>query len=190
MKNVVLMGSPNKKGQTMSIMKVIENGLDGEWVYFNPYRMNFKACIDCEYCHRNKGCCIDDDVQEMFSALEDADRVFVASPMYFGMISGPLLSLMSRLQYAFSNHVIMKSELPYKRKQGILVMTAAQDWFNMFSPCIDTAKFLFDHLNADPVANIFAAATDRIDAVKQETVLNNIDKTIKYLKYLEGEGNR
>lgn len=185
MKTVVLMGSPNKNGQTVQVVREFERRLAGDFVWYNPYRMDYSPCNDCEYCHTHIGCCIKDDVQNMYKDLEDAERVLVASPLYFGMISGPLLSLLSRLQFNFSNRARMGAPEPFMRKQGIFIMTAAQSWFNMFSPCLDTMKFIFDHLNAEHTASLFVENTDTVPVSQQPEIFERVETICTWLEFLE-----
>ncbi|MDC7235853.1 MAG: flavodoxin family protein [Spirochaetales bacterium] len=188
MKTVVLMGSPNKKGHTMTVVNELEKEMGGDFVYYNPYSLSFSPCNDCEYCHKKEGCCIQDDVQDMYKDLRDADNVIVASPMYFGMISGPLLSLLSRLQFCFSNTFHLKMKDPFKRKRGIFIMTAAQSWFNMYSPCRDTMKFIFDHMNAEHTAEILVENTDTVAVSEQPEVFKKIKDTAALLRFLGAAG--
>jgi multimeric flavodoxin WrbA len=182
MKQVVLFGSPNRSGQTMYVVQKFLQRLGGEYVLYNPYTMNFKPCNDCEYCHTRLGCCLQDDVQQMYRDLADCPRVIVASPMHFGMMTGPLLSLLSRLQFVFSNRARLGAPDPFSPKQGLFIMTAAQRWINMFSPCIDTMTLVFDHLNAVQREHFFVEKTDTIPAERQSDLDMRIDRLCRCLE--------
>ncbi len=63
------------------------------------YRKKISGCLGCEYCHnQNYGVCVQkDDMQELYEALNMAEVLIFASPIYFQNISGPLQSVISRI---------------------------------------------------------------------------------------------
>jgi multimeric flavodoxin WrbA len=53
-------------------------------------------CTSCNLCAKRYGCSQDDDVMDILDALEGADGIIVASPTYFGALSGRLKSFFDR----------------------------------------------------------------------------------------------
>ena len=47
------------------------------------------ACEACEACSALKTCKIEDDFQEIFEKMEEADGIIVGSPVYFGSALRP-----------------------------------------------------------------------------------------------------
>ena len=65
MKTLILNGSPRVHGDTVSLIDRLIKTLDGECRVVDAYRSNISPCLDCRYCWRNKGCAIQDEMQEV-----------------------------------------------------------------------------------------------------------------------------
>ena len=59
----------------------------GKWVDF---------CAHCDYCLKNKECVVQDDVQELYALLTQANGIIFASPVYNGGVSAQIKALMDR----------------------------------------------------------------------------------------------
>lgn len=99
---LVLNGSPRKNGNTAAMVRAFAEGArEGghEVEVIGVGRMDIAGCLGCECCHnRNDGVCIlEDDMRAVYRALEDAEVMILASPMYFHNITGPLQSTISRV---------------------------------------------------------------------------------------------
>ena len=105
MKIVGIMGSPRKQGNTSILLnKVIEgaNEFGGEAIVFNPNAMNIYGCQGCEACKTKGYCVIKDDMQEIYRAIDEADVLVLASPIYMWAMSAQLKLVVDRL-YAYMN---------------------------------------------------------------------------------------
>lgn len=189
MKTVVLTGTPNTNGHTMEIIKLFKKILPGEIIIYNAYNLNIKPCIDCKYCFKHEGCVLDDDMQKVIDDLIDADNIILASPMYFGMLSGPLLSLVSRLQFSFGREWVQKKESSFKKKNGVLVMTSGKAWLNMFNPCEACANIIFRNLNAKLLDKVYATKTDVISVKDNKEVKQNVKEISERLIKINRVGN-
>lgn len=106
MKITILNGSPRPNGNTASLCESFKNGAESaghEVEIVSVATMNIKGCTACEYCHTkgNGECSIKDDMQKVYPALENADMVVIASPVYYWSFSGQMQSTITRL-YAIS----------------------------------------------------------------------------------------
>lgn len=105
MKITVLNGSPRVNGNTMAMVQSFKQGAESvghEVEIVNVGTMKINGCIACEYCHTsgNGECVQKDDMQRVYSSLEEADMVVLASPVYYWSFSGQLQSTITRF-YAF-----------------------------------------------------------------------------------------
>ena len=73
MKTLIFNGSPRKNGDTVSLIRKVTEGLEGEYKIVNAYYCNISPCIDCRYCRRKPGCAIQDEMQEIYDYIEDCD---------------------------------------------------------------------------------------------------------------------
>lgn len=63
-KTLIFSGTPRKNGDTMKLINEFIKYLDGEYKIIDSYNCNIKPCIDCRYCWKNTGCCINDEMQD------------------------------------------------------------------------------------------------------------------------------
>ena len=101
MKTLILNGSPRVHGDTVSLINLLIKSLYGEYLVVDAYKSNISPCRDCRYCWENPGCAIKDEMQVIYSYIEDCDNIVIASPLYFSELTGKLLDLGSRLQTYF-----------------------------------------------------------------------------------------
>ena len=123
MKNILILnGSPRKNGTTQSLVNsFIEGGKSSgnEVIELYLNGMNIHGCLACESCQKNSGNCVQkDDMQLVYDAFEKCDALVLASPMYWGNITGQLKVVIDRLYAEFG-------KLGYGMKKDIaLIMTA------------------------------------------------------------------
>jgi multimeric flavodoxin WrbA len=78
------------------MIEALRSGLSGEIFELSAYRANIRPCVDCRFCHGHARCAVDDDMREVYS--DDYDNIVVASPVYYGSLTPPVLAIASRLQ--------------------------------------------------------------------------------------------
>jgi multimeric flavodoxin WrbA len=59
----------------------------GKWIEF---------CAHCDYCLKNKECIMQDDVQELYALLTEAEGIIIATPVYNGGVSAQIKAVMDR----------------------------------------------------------------------------------------------
>jgi len=91
MKILAINGSP-RKGNTDTMLDLIPNV---EIVKLISKKINFCGGGD-NCCPKTKICEIKDDMAEIYSKLEEADVVILASPCYFSNVSGVMKVFMDR----------------------------------------------------------------------------------------------
>lgn len=146
MKTLIFNGSPRKNGDTQSLLDVFLEKIDGDTMVINAYESSIRPCIDCRYCWKEAGCAIKDGMQEVYEYIETCDNIVVASPIYFSELTGPLLSLTSRLQTYFCTRFFQKIEPINHPKNGGVILVGGGDG----SPqkAFETAKTILKHMNA------------------------------------------
>ena len=78
-----------------SALDVLENnGFETE--IFTCMGKTIRPCMHCDYCFENKKCIIEDDMQEVYEGLLNADGIILATPVQSGGISSNLAAIMDR----------------------------------------------------------------------------------------------
>lgn len=182
MKTLIFNGSPRQKGDTAGLLKIFTEHLEGDYKLVNAYRCKISPCVDCRYCWKEEGCCIQDEMQEVYAYIQECDHILIASPIYFSELTGPLLSVGSRLQTYFSARRFRKTVPIAKKKTGAVLLVGGGDG----SPdrAFATAKVLLHDMNAgDILPLIVSHNTDTLPAVEDE-------KTVEAVKQLAGIFNK
>lgn len=172
MKTLIINGSPRKNGDTMTLVNEMMKYIEGEVRVVHTYYSNIRPCTDCRYCWENDKCVIDDEMQEVYKYLEEADNVVLASPLYFSELTGQLLSFASRLQLFFAARFIRKdTTFKLKKKKGVLIISAGGSTKN-YEHCFNTANIIFKEMNAELIGTVSTVHTDRIQANEDIEALN------------------
>lgn len=96
---VGISGSPRKGGNTEFLLSealgaALERGFQTERLLCSELNVGF--CKDCGSCTKARPCPEEDDMRTVLEALEKADGIIVASPVYFGSITGQLKAVFDR----------------------------------------------------------------------------------------------
>lgn len=120
---LVLNGSPRVSGNTAAMVKAFADGAceNGHHVTVVPVcQRKIAGCLACEYCHtKGNGKCIQqDDMQEIYPVLEEAEMIVLASPIYYHSFSGQLQCAINRI-YALDK--------PKNLKKAALILSSGSD---------------------------------------------------------------
>lgn len=179
-KTLIFNGSPRVKGDTISLINVITKNLEGEYRIVNAYRSSIAPCIDCRYCCEKEGCAINDDMQQIYSYIQECDNIIIASPIYFSQLTGRLLDVASRLQTYFCARRFRNEEPIQKHKKGGVVLVGGGD--GHMDSAYETSLTLLRHMNCH---NVYEAVcshnTDVRPAVEDVEALDKIKKLVDFL---------
>ncbi|MBN2039041.1 MAG: flavodoxin family protein [Spirochaetes bacterium] len=92
-------GSPRENGNSVKIINKVasyfqEKGARTEIIKLSE--INIAPCIHCDFCKTNDYCNQDEKANEVNGILEQADAIIVATPVYFGGITGQLKCLLDK----------------------------------------------------------------------------------------------
>lgn len=81
-------------------------------------------CDDCRYCYHREGCS-KRDLDDFYAALEEADLVVIATPVYHLSFPAPLKALIDRLQRYWSARFILGKRPPISKGKRLVLLTAS-----------------------------------------------------------------
>ena len=99
MKIIGIVCSPRKEGNTAVLINEVLKEAEKHGAKIETIRiaeMNILPCDGCESCHDAGKCRIDDDMQEIYDKLVNADGIVLGSPVYFWSVSGQAKVFMDR----------------------------------------------------------------------------------------------
>lgn len=108
MKYCILMGSPRKTGNTISITKPFmeelkKKGHEAELIWLYDKEIHpCKACRVCQIDWSIFGCQHLDDMQDIFDSVLASDVIVFATPIYSWYCTPPMKSLLDRLVYGMN----------------------------------------------------------------------------------------
>ena len=118
-KNLLLgiCGSPRKQGTEYAVQYALNYATEKfgfETEFWTVRKKEIKFCLHCDYCIREKkGCVNKDDMEELYSKLEEAKFVLFGTPVFQGNLSGQLKTVMDRCRA-----VVAKNSNAFKDKIG------------------------------------------------------------------------
>ena len=127
MKIIAFNGSPRREGNTELLLAEAIRGAQDEGGIVTVYRlntMNLKPCLSCGKCDDTGRCVINDDMQAVHEAIRTADRIIVASPIFFFSVSAQTKLMIDRCQAFWAQKYVHKKPLqpgPFGRK-GLLLL--------------------------------------------------------------------
>lgn len=179
MKTLIINGSPRVNGDTVSLINIFKEKINGEYMTVDAYRCKASPCIDCRFCWENSGCAIDDEMQQIYAYIQECDNILIASPIYFSELTGKLLDVGSRLQTYFCARFFRKEEPVAKAKKGAVVLVGGGDG-HMDKP-YETACTLLHHMNCYNIHKVvFSHNTNDRPAVEDKQAINGINSIISF----------
>lgn len=179
MKTLILNGSPRPRGDTMSLINVVSTLIDGEVRTVRAYDRGISPCMDCRYCWEHDWCCINDDMNDVYRYIQDADNIIIASPVYFSEITGKMLDLASRLQMFYCARHYRDNELIPKAKRGAVMLVGGGD--GTVARAFDTAKTLLHQMNCHDIHPlVFSHNTNYANAGEDPAALEGLTSIARF----------
>ncbi len=146
-------GSPRRRGNSEILLdNVLEGaksaGADVNAIYVRDLKM--VGCIECGGCDKTGRCIVKDDMQNVYPMLENADIIFLASPIFFYNVSAFAKALIDRCQAPWRKRMLTKTREErknYDSGKGYLIAVGASAGKRLFEGAELTAKYFFDALD-------------------------------------------
>lgn len=147
---LIINGSPRVNGKSARVVGMLsalirEKHSEVELSQFDVATCRVAGCNGCEYCKTAGKCVINDDMAELLSLLERAQRVVLVAPVYFTGAPSQLKAVLDRLQVYFWPYLERKRAglpLPAKRPLSLFVVGDGGDPHG-FEPLVVSVKSAF-----------------------------------------------
>ena len=97
----------------------------------------------------------------VYKKFKEADAVILASPIFFGSISGQTKMMIDRFQCAWRAKYILKKDAFPEKKIGAFIAVAASERKDFFENAKSIVKNLFATLNIEYKRELFFSGIDR-----------------------------
>ena len=132
MKTIAFCGSPRKNGNAELLLKETVRGIKdaGSSVQtFNLNLMNIRPCQDCGGCNETGKCIFRDDMDQIYDAVRTADRIILASPIFFFTVSAQAKIMIDRCQSLWCEKYLLKRPVQGGRfgRKGLLLFVGGME---------------------------------------------------------------
>jgi multimeric flavodoxin WrbA len=148
LKIVAFCGSPRPGGNTEILMSealrpLAEAGHDITVYPLNT--LNIRPCQDCGGCDRTGACILDDDMTGIVAAIRAADRIILASPIFFYGLSAQAKAMVDRCQPFWCEKYLLKRPIPAgpRGRKGLLLLVGGMKKEDASHCAEATAKAFF-----------------------------------------------
>jgi len=166
MKVMCINGSPRRNGSCVILLEAI---LDGMRVALDTVTFchlgekDIRYCSGCKVCYCVGTCPQTDDVAAILASLAEADLIIVASPSYWGDVTGQLKVFFDRnTPYADTNPHLDRMKIP-PGKFGVSVAVRAGQTERENLHILETIEHYFGHLGITPKGRLSVTAVDTVE---------------------------
>lgn len=127
MKVIAFNGSPRKGGNTQLLLQEAVKGAKDAGADVTVYDlnwMNIHPCQNCGGCAETGRCVVPDDMQKVHEEIRTADRIILASPIFFFGLSGQTKIMIDRCQPFWYEKYIRMKPVPAgpQGRKGLLLL--------------------------------------------------------------------
>ena len=186
MKVLAICGSFRDESNTNKLVKRIAESSECDFELIYLGKLDIKPCTGCVNCMMNEGkCAIDDDMQDLYEKLMNADALIVGSPTYYMDVSSAVKSLIDRslaLNYRgvgpeYAPGLPVMGHCALAGKKGIALTTVAGDGHKR---ALETLKLWM----------VDSHRLDLIEALAEIVGMGDIDDMPEVLKRAESAGKK
>jgi multimeric flavodoxin WrbA len=177
MKIIAFNGSPRPGGNIEVLLEEALKPLreaNHEVRVFKLNSMDFKPCQDCGGCTKTGICIHDDAMTEMYAAIREADRIILASPIFFYSLSAQAKTMVDRCQAFWCEKYLLKKIIPAgpHGRKGLLLLVGGMKKIECRDTAEATAKGFFRTVSVPEHETLFFGGIDaKGDIQKHPTAL-------------------
>jgi len=177
-KVIAFLGSPREGGNSDLLLREAIRAVEesGSAVRLFPLNeMNIMPCQNCGGCDETGVCIYEDDMTQIYEAIRTADRVILASPIFFFGLSAQAKAMIDRCQAFWCEKYLLKKSIPagpHGRKGLLLLVGGMKKEIGM--ECSEaTAKAFFRTISIPEHKTLGYLSVDaKGDIRKHPTALN------------------
>lgn len=171
MKVVGIAGSPRRDGNTDLLLRQVIAGAQEAGAETNIIvlcKLDIHPCRHCDGCLETGQCVIKDDMQGIYDQLLTADRLVLASPMFFMSLSAQSKAMIDRCQCLWARKY--KLNIPVANniggeRRGLFVAAGGTEYRNLFQPSIAIIKSWFSVLEVKLAGELTFRGIDEKGAI-------------------------
>lgn len=170
MKVLGVMGSPRIKGNTDLLLDEALKGAQSQGAEVEKIivdKLKIAPCREYYGCLKDGNCVIRDDMDAIYPKLLDADRIIVASPIFFYGLTSQVKALIDRCQALWARKYVLKQNPPDSGRKGAFIAVGATRGKRLFEGSILTVEFLFQAIGVIYVDELLIQGVDQKGEIKE-----------------------
>ena len=172
MKVLAILGSPRRGGNTEILLEEAIKGVsnDGglcEKIVLRDLKIT--PCLEIYKCAEDGVCAIKDDMQEVFPKIEQAERLIIASPIFFYNVSALAKAMIDRCQSLWVKKYFLGLPVsPIADRKGAFISVAATRGKKLFDGARLTIRYFFDAISVIYSDELFVRGADKKGEVRNQ----------------------
>lgn len=166
-------GSPRQDGNTDLLFReiiagVADRGIQAKTAILRD--LNIAPCRHCDGCIKTGRCVVEDDMQWLHTELRAADRIILASPIFFMTVTAQTKAMIDRCQALWVLKYILKIPValnPKQERKGVFVSVGGRKVSDLFQPAKVTVKSWFTVLDISYAGELTFSDIDAKGAILQ-----------------------
>jgi len=173
MKVLGIAGSPRKNGNTDMLLAEFMRGVAGKGAEVKTIflrDMKFSTCLHCDACLEAGICRIKDDMQNIYTEMESADVIVMASPIQFMGVTAPMKAMIDRCQALWARKYVLKVPPLRDRRErkGFFISVGGTKLKNLFEPTLVMIKTFFHIIDVIYVGELLFKGIDEKGAIAKQ----------------------
>lgn len=169
-----LFGSPRRGGNTDLLLEEMlkgtqSKGAEIERIFLSDW--DISGCRECRSCEATGNCVVQDQMQELYPKLSEADYIILASPIFFYGVTAQAKRMIDRCQALWARkYVLRKSPVGKKgrvKRKGWFLSVGGSRGAKVFEGAILTVRYFFDALNVEYAGELTFRRIDAQGAIKK-----------------------
>lgn len=165
MKVLFILGSPRKGGNTELLLEPVMQGVIAAGSGCELVRvadLDIHPCLACGGCTETGECVVQDDMQQLYKKIDDADRIVVGSPIYFYGVTAQVKAFIDRCQALWSRKYLLGKRLAGKTgRKGYFAGVAATQGEQVFAGAIMTVRYGLDAMDFSYAGELLVRGVDK-----------------------------
>ena len=172
MKVLGIAASPRRGGNTDLLLEQALAGAKragAETETIEISRLDISPCRHCDGCLKEGTCVIDDDMQSVYPKLREADRIIIASPMFFMGLTAQAKALIDRCQALWAIKYELKQKLALNsggERKGLFLSVGGTGFKHNFDSARPILKSWFAVIDVKFTGELTYSKVDKKGAVK------------------------
>ena len=170
MKVLGIAGSPRRDGNTDLLLAEVMRGAASQGAEVKTITvcdLDIAPCQHCDACQEKGMCKLDDDMQMVYSELEQADRIVLASPIQFMSVTAQMKTVIDRCQALWARKYVLK--IPplgdRRERKGLFIAVGGRRVEGLFDGALLTVKSLFRVLDIAYAGELLFRSIDEKGAI-------------------------